>query len=304
MRSASLMQKRMRSASGDVDGEHALLGLGRRRIDHLDRLGAERAPQDRLVAVAQRRLVDVELVRVHRALHDGLAEAVRRGDEHDVAEARIGIEREHDAARADVAADHVLDAGRERDQRVIEALVHAVGDRTVVEQRREDFVHGLDDVVGAAHVEEGFLLAGERGFRQVFGRGGRAHRDRDIRAAIAHARVAVDDVLLQLRREGRGQDPVPDARAGLGELRDVVDVEGVEFLLDAGGEAFVREKLAVGVGGGREAVRHADSQLRQVRDHLAEGGILAADFRHVVAAEAGKGKGVRTHERPLATSTD
>ena len=157
---------------GDVDGQHALLGLGRRRVDHLDRLGAERAPQDRLVAVAQRRLVDVELVRVHGALHDGFAEAVGRGDEHHVAEARIGVEREHDAARAEVAADHVLDAGRQRDQRVIEALVHAVGDRAVVEQRREDFVHGLDDVVGAAHVEERFLLARERSFRQVFRRGG------------------------------------------------------------------------------------------------------------------------------------
>ncbi len=165
-------------------------------------------------------------------------------------------------------------------------------------------MHGLDHLVRAAHVEERFLLAGERGFRQVLGGGGRAHRDGDIRAAFAHARVAVDDVLLQLRRERRREDPVADARAGLGELRDVVDVEGVELLLDAGGEAFVREEFAVRVGGGREAVRHADPQLREVRDHLAEGRVLAADFRHVVAAEAGKGQGIRTHERPLATSMD
>ncbi len=289
---------------GHVDGQHALLGLGRRRVDHLDRLGAERAPQDRLVAVAQRRLVDVELVRVHGALHDGFAEAVGRGDEHHVAEAGIGVEREHDAAGADVAADHVLDAGRQRDQRVIESLVHAVGDRAVVEQRREDFVHRLDHVRGAAHVEKRLLLARKRGFRQVFRRGGRAHRDRDVRAAVAHADVAVDDVLLQLRRERRRQDPVPDARAGFGQPGDVVDVERVEFLLDARCEALVREKLTVGVGGGREAVRHADPEPGQVRDHLAEGGILAADFSHVVAAEAGKGQGVRTHERPLARSTD
>ena len=46
----------------------------------------------------ERGLVDVELVRIDRALHDRLAETVGGGDEDDVAEARLGIEREHDAA--------------------------------------------------------------------------------------------------------------------------------------------------------------------------------------------------------------
>ena len=36
---------------GDIDREHALVGLRSGRIDHLDRLGAERASQDRVVAV-------------------------------------------------------------------------------------------------------------------------------------------------------------------------------------------------------------------------------------------------------------
>ena len=90
---------------------------------------------------AQRGLVDVELVRIDRALHDRFAEAVGRGDEDDVAEARFGVEREHHAARAEIAAHHVLHADRQRHLRVIEALVHAIGDRPVVEERGEDFVH-------------------------------------------------------------------------------------------------------------------------------------------------------------------
>ena len=45
---------------------------------------------------------------------------------------------------AEIAAHHVLDAGRQRDLVVIEALVHAVGDRAVVEQRGEHLVHALD----------------------------------------------------------------------------------------------------------------------------------------------------------------
>ena len=65
----------------DVDRLDApAMGPGRRGrgIHHLDGLAAEVAAQDRGPAGAQPRLVDVELVGVDRALHDRLAEAVRR----------------------------------------------------------------------------------------------------------------------------------------------------------------------------------------------------------------------------------
>jgi len=62
----------------------------------------------------------------------------------------------------------VLDTGRQCDLRVVEPLVHAVGDRTVVEQRREHLVHGVHDVRAATYVEQGFLLPGEGGLGQVF----------------------------------------------------------------------------------------------------------------------------------------
>ena len=42
----------------------------------------------------QRRFVDVELVRVDGALHDGFAEAVGRRNENGVAEAGLGVDRE------------------------------------------------------------------------------------------------------------------------------------------------------------------------------------------------------------------
>ena len=62
----------------------------------------------------QRWLVHVELVRVHRALHHGLAETVGGGDEHHVVEAGFGVHGEHHAAGAEIAARHALDAGGER----------------------------------------------------------------------------------------------------------------------------------------------------------------------------------------------
>src|ERR1019366_5748958 len=61
-----------------------------RREAHAYELRAEVAPDDRLLAVAQRRLVDVELVGVDSALHHRLAEAVARGDKDDVGQAALG----------------------------------------------------------------------------------------------------------------------------------------------------------------------------------------------------------------------
>jgi hypothetical protein len=51
----------------------------------------------------------------------------------------------------------------------------------------------------------------------------------------------------------------------------------------ARGQAAVGEELPEGVGGGREASRHAHAGGGQLADHLAEGGVLAAyrlDIRH------------------------
>ena len=140
--------------------------------------------------------VDVELVRIHGALHDRLAETVRGRDEDDVAEARVGVEREHHTACAEIGAHHVLHAGRQRDQVVIEALVHAISNRAIVEQRREHLVHALQQRIAAAHVEERFLLAGEGRFGQIFGSRRGAHRDRDL-ASGAHALERFEDLLLE-----------------------------------------------------------------------------------------------------------
>ena len=195
----------MRSSACNVDGRGACGGAGL-AVHHLDGLRAQRAAQDRCVAGTQRGLVDVELVRIHRALHDGLAEPVGSGDEDDVAEAGVRVEREHDAARAEIGAHHVLDARRQRDLVVREALMHAIGDRAIVEQRGEHFVHALEQRVAAAHVEERFLLTGERCVRQVLGRRRGAHGDGDV-APAAHALEGFEDLALELRRKRRRQNP-------------------------------------------------------------------------------------------------
>ena len=187
-------------------------------------------------------------------------------------------------ARAEVAAHHVLHADRERHRAVVEALVHAVGDGAIVEQRGEHLVHRAQHARLAAHVEEGFLLAGEGGLRQVLGGGRGAHRDRDVRPG-RHLAELRDHRLLEGRRQRRRHDPLADAGPGRGKLGDVIDVEAGELGADALIEAALLQEVAVRLGGGGKAARHLHAQSRQRADHLAEGGVLAADGLDIVHAQ-------------------
>ncbi len=169
----------------DVDGFNRLARLGVVAVDHLDGLAAKDLAQYGVLAVAERRLVDIELVRIDRALHDGLAEAVRRGDEYRVAKTGLGVECKDHARRAHVAANHGLHAHRKSNLAVIESLMYPVCDCAVIEERSEYLMQGVIEVVESAHIEEGFLLACERRIGQVFCRSGRTHGNRQV-LATAH----------------------------------------------------------------------------------------------------------------------
>ena len=62
-------------------------------------LRAQDAAQHGAMALPEGRLVDIELVGIDAALDDVLAEPVGAGDEHHVAKAGLGVEREDHAAR-------------------------------------------------------------------------------------------------------------------------------------------------------------------------------------------------------------
>ncbi len=263
----------------DVGGLHQLAGglflLGRGEL-HLDQLGAQVAADHGLLAGAQRGLVNVELVGVHGALHHRFTEAVARGDEHHVLEARLGVDGEHHAGRAKVRADHALHARRERHHVVREALVHAVADGAVVVEGSKDFLHLVQHVVDADHVQEGFLLAREGGVGQVFGRGRGAHGERGRGVAFAQLRERLGNGFLQVGRKGLGLDHRADLGAGHGQRPHVFGVQGGEPLADLVGQAVVGQELAERMRRGREARGHPHA-LRQLRDHFAEAGVLAAD---------------------------
>ena len=149
----------MRVCLVDIDGFDGPAGRRIVRVDHLDGFAAEVFAQNRKTAIPERRFVDVELVRIDGTLHDGLAESVGRGYEYCVAKAGFGIECEYDARGTHVASHHRLYTGRECDLAVIEALMDAISDGAVIEQRCEHHVYRRNHVLEAAYVEKGLLLA-------------------------------------------------------------------------------------------------------------------------------------------------
>ncbi len=172
------------------------------RVDHFDRLRADPALEHRRPTGTQRWLVDVVLVRVHRALHDRLAQPVRRGHEHGVVEPGLGVHREHHPGRADVRTHHLLHTGRERNSVVVEVVVHPVGDGAVVVERGEHLTDRLQHAVDALDVQEGLLLAREGSIRQVLrGRAG-AYGEGHLVAPVDQSLERVPDVTLEVLREG------------------------------------------------------------------------------------------------------
>ena len=69
---------------------------------------------------------------------------------------------------------------------VVEAVMHAVDDRAIGEQRGVAALHGVEQHGLAVDVEKRLLLAGEAGVGQVFGRGAAAH-GRGIHQCAEHS---------------------------------------------------------------------------------------------------------------------
>ena len=132
-----------------------------------------------------------------------------------------------------------------------------------------------DHSLEAAHVEKSFLLARERRIRKILrGRGG-THGDGDVRTGCKCS-PGSGYLIAQSSRQGRLADPSADLRTGSRELGDIVDVQTLEAGSDPCIEPAVGEELAVGLGGGREAIRNPHMRCRKPPDHLAERGVLAA----------------------------
>ena len=102
-------------------------------IDHAQLFSSERTAQNSAVAGAEGRLVDIELIGINGTLHNILAQPVHAGNEHDIAEARFGVQGEHNAARGAIGSHHLHHSDGKADLEMIKSVVDTIGDRPVSE---------------------------------------------------------------------------------------------------------------------------------------------------------------------------
>ena len=164
------------------------------------------------------------------------------------------------------------------------ALVHAIADGAVVVQRGEHFLDLVQHLLDAHDIEKGFLLAGKRGVGQIFCRGGRAHGEAGLRIAAIEGCERLTDGLFEIRRKGLLLHERTDFGTRGGQRVDVVGVQRIQLGLDSGVQPVVFQELAKRMCRGGKAGGHAHP-LRQLRDHLAKAGVLAAHGLHVAHAE-------------------
>ena len=189
---------------------------------------------------------------------------------------------------AEIAAHHPLHARRKRDVPMRESLMHPIGNGPIVVQAGKYLSNGMKNIIQAIDVEECFLLACERGLREVLGRGRRAHRPRRVGRPVGKRPERFGDFGTERGGQRRVRDPAADFRPGLRQRRDIVDVERCEPRRDARVETVVREELAKRKRRRGESAGHADSRAMELADHLAKRGVLAADLidiRHPHAVE-------------------
>jgi len=144
---------------------------------------------------------------------------------------------------------------------VVEALVHAVSDGAVVVEGSEDQADVVQHIPGAGDVEVGLLLAGEGGVGQILGSRRRADRNGGRTSVYRHLFVSADHGPFQGFRKFCLHHPLADGAARLGQGRHVTHVELFEQRVDALRQPVVLQKVAEGLGGGGEAVRHAHTGL-------------------------------------------
>ena len=100
--------------------------------------------------------------------------------------------------------------------------------------------------------------------------------------------VVLTDLLRQHFWQGRLDNPTPDSIACLCQLRDVLDIQVRQFLVNTFTEAIVIEKGPVGIGGGREPLGHRNTNRVELTDHLSERCVFAPYDRNRIHAEFGE----------------
>ncbi|MBP1092614.1 hypothetical protein JOE50_003144 [Bradyrhizobium japonicum] len=173
--------------------------------------------------------MDVKFIWIDLALHDGFAETVAAGDKDHVTKTRFGIERENDPARRQIGTDHFHHGDGERDLEMIEAVVDAIRDRAIGENGSKAAPASFEQILGPAHIEKAFVLAGKARRRQILRRRGASYGDSDPDPGLAFKMpIGFYDLLAQQRRVHRLVYDLAGLGGLAGELSDLALVDPVQ----------------------------------------------------------------------------
>jgi hypothetical protein len=218
--------------------------------------------------------MDVELVRIDLALHDVLAETLGAGNEDYVTETGLGVERENDTARCEIGADHLHDTDRQRDFEVVEAIVDAVDDGPIGEDRREAAPASLDHVGLAADIQETLVLSRKASAGQILGRRRAAdrHGNSDTASGLERA-IGLGDLSAHCRIARRLVYELPGSGSALSELQDVAVIDVGQQPMQFVSRFGLSQRLAIGISCQRKPIRNP-AVSREHRMELAQRGIF------------------------------
>ncbi|KAF5033633.1 hypothetical protein DSECCO2_604660 [anaerobic digester metagenome] len=192
--------------------------------------------------------------------------------------------REHHARLLRV--DELLHDDRDVDRVVVEALFRTVIDRTGAVERCPALLDGLKQVLLAADVEVGLLLAGKGRIGQVFGGGRRPDSD-DHRFGREPA-VGKADVFANPFRHRRLEHQPLRLLGGVVERSAVLNIEPLETGEEAVLKTGFDQKASEGLRRHDECPRNGKAD----RGHLSQRSPLASNRRDVLLANLLEHQGI------------
>jgi len=230
--------------------------------------------------------MNIEFVRIDVSLDDILPEPPGCSDKYHVAKPGFGIEREDDTARREVGANHLHHPDRQRHLEVVEAVVDAVDDSAIGEDRGNAASTCVDHLGFAMHVQKAVVLTGEAGGRQVFGSRRAADRDSHARSTfLLECLIGLGDAGAEIRVARRLVDDLSRGGGPLGQQRHVVVVEIRKKPAQFAPSTGAGQHIAVGRSRQCKAVRNPHPLRGECRIELPERRVLAADLGDIPQPE-------------------
>jgi hypothetical protein len=147
-------------------------------------------------------------------------------------------------------------------------------------------LHRIDQHLLRTDIEEGIVLAGEAGGRQVFRGGGTADGDGQIRPVLILERApCLQNFLAHRPRQPGGIDDLAGARTGARQCLDIGLVEWIEQTVEFVPGVRRADGIAEGLSGDGEAVGQLHTERPELSVHLGKRSVLAAHQGDIVVTQ-------------------